>query len=401
MDGLGHALEAQGLVDLAALKTTIIFFETDPRCRELLEARRVKPGAYLSGTEDAHHVKGSVFALTDANFFNLRSLLATCTSLRILFIAGGSPCVGFSQANPGGRGIDDPNSNMVWTIPVISTVARDSLPDSTAVIYLLENVDMKESRKPPLDSVMGNSGIKICASTLLSCRRPREYWTNLVTAQPKPLLVSADSVLDKGWRPLWELCSPTKPSDRFATFLRPFSPGKPREFPARYHRLPLSMYSEHGLVYRPSAPRHILEKIKDLVARCARCNTQDLKELNGRSTKLRGELCDWIHSEGGIEFLRPLNGRERDRALGFPPDASALPGEEQELSLTWGRLEASGNTFAVSVVAHIVSPLAEAILKGGCPPLRPGFPSTRTAEEALRALGAASHQPLPQTNRRH
>ena len=135
--------------------------------------------------------------------------------------------------------------------------------------------------------------------------------------------------------------------------------------------------------------------------RCARCDTHDLKEVGGSSTKRRAELCDWIHLGGGIEHLRPLNGRERDLCLGFPPNASALPGEEQELTIHWGRLEASGNSFAVKIVAHLVRPLAEAILAGGRPPLLAGFPSTPDSATALQALGAASTKPLQQSNRRH
>ena len=210
MDGLGHALESLGIVDLPALHVTVIFFETDTRCRTLLQARRVKLGAYLSSTKDAAGAAGSVFALTEADFFSLRSLLGSCPQLRLLFIGGGSPCVGFSQANPGGRGIDDPHSNMVWTIPVLATVAKSLLPSDVSVVFLLENVDMRESRKPPLDTVLGVTGRKACASLLLACRRPREYWTNLVTSTPSAVEVDFNSLLDEGWRPLWELLSPLR-----------------------------------------------------------------------------------------------------------------------------------------------------------------------------------------------
>ena len=400
MDGLGHALESLGISDLDALHVTVIFFETDSRCRQLLRARRVKSGAYLSDVKDSTGEVGSVFALTDADFFYLGTLINSCPLLRVFFVGGGSPCVGFSQANPGGRGIDDPASNMIWTIPVIATKARELISPDTAVVFFLENVDMHPSRRPPLDQTLGVPGVKACASLYLPCRRPREYWTNLESHLPPELCPDLDAVLDDGWRPLWELLARTTSSSRFGTFLRPFSAGHPREFPASYCRLPLSMYSEQGLVYRPDSPPRTLEKIKELVARCCRCNTSDLKESGGRSVKLRGELCDWIHLKGGSEWLRPLNGRERDLALGFPSFASALPGEETESSITWGRLEASGNSFAVPVIAALVKPLATAILSGIAPPLLPGFPSTPTASAALAALGASSSTPLAKENRR-
>ena len=159
------------------------------------------------------------------------------------------------------------------------------------------------------------------------------------------------------------------------------------------------MYSENGLVFRPDAPPAQLEKIRDLVRRCVRCNTSDLKTLGGGAVKLRGELAEWIHLQGGDKWLRPLNGRERDRCLGFPDFASALPGEEDESSITWGRLEATGNSYAVDVVAALLLPLCQAILQGEVPKLLPGFPSVSSASEALRALGASSSQPLPNVRR--
>ena len=204
------------------------------------------------------------------------------------------------------------------------------------------------------------------------------------------------SVLGAGWRPLWELLGAKTARPRFGTFLRPFSAGAPREFPVDFPRLPLSMYSEKGLVYLASAPRKVPEKIKDLVTRCARCDTSALKESGSKAVVLRGELCKYIHKEGGLEWIRPLNGRERDKALGFPPDASALAGEEQEspTSFSWGRLEASGNAFSPAIVAALLKPLCSAILQGGVPPLRPGFPNQTSAESALKALGASSSAPL-------
>ena len=287
---------------------------------------------------------------------------------------------------------------MMWTLPVLATRLRHQLPPSVSVVFFLENVDMAASRKPPIDEVLGVTGLKACASRCLPCNRPREFWSNLIFELSSPKEVSATSVLDSGWRPLWELLGGTSKS-KFGTFLRPFPPGKPREFPAAYTRLPLSTYSETGLVYRPDAPPEVLAKIKDLTRRCARCDTRDLKTVGGSAVKLRGELCDYVHSSG-LRWVRPLNGRERDLCLGFPPDASALPGEEPESSINWGRLEATGNSYAVSVVADLLRPLAEAILSSSVPPLRPGFPSTMTAADALAALGASSAEPLQGSNSR-
>ena len=401
MDGLGYALEASGISDFKKLGVLMIFFETDTRCRKLLAARRVRPGAFLSSAPDAEGLVGSVFAFTDADCFYLQTLLQACPSLKLVFIGGGSPCVGFSQANPSGKGINDPRSNMVWSIPVLANRARAFLPASVSVVFFLENVDMQAHRRPPLDETLHVPGIKSCASAVLPCNRPREYWLNLDTSPPPPIEVKVKDYLDPGWAPLWDLDKgeSDRPLRRFGTFLRPFGPGAPREYPAQFTRLPLSMYSESGLVFRPDAPPAQLEVIRDLVRRCVHCNTSDLKTVGGAAVKLRGELAEWIHLKGGSAFLRPLNGRERDRCLGFPPFASALPGEEGEDSITWGRLEATGNSYAVAVVASLLRPLCKAILAGSVPKLLPGTPTVSSASAALQALGAVSSQPLPNRRR--
>ena len=397
MDGLGHALELNGVTDLQALGVVIIFFEVDSRCRRLLRTRRVKLHSYLSDVKDSEGAPGSVFALSDAEFFLLNSLLDSCPMLQLLFVGGGSPCVGFSAANPRGRGVNDPASNMIWTIPVLAARARQRLPATVSVVFFLENVDMPGSRKPPLDEIFGVSGVKACASLYGPCNRPREFWTNLPIHLDSASTVDPPSVLDKGWKPLWELLGTSKSRPKFCTFLRPFPPGRPQEFSVAFTRLPLSMYSEFGLVYRPDSSKEALSKLKDLVLRCARCDTHDLKTVGGSAVKLRGELCEYTHSSN-YKVVRPLNGRERDLCLGFPPNASSLPGEEADLSMNWDRLSATGNSYSVPVVACIVRALTSAIKSGSVPLLLPGMPSVLTPAAALSALGASSSAPLRQGN---
>jgi hypothetical protein len=59
MDGLGHALESLGIADFSAHSAVIVYFEVDSRCRRLLHARRVRPGAYLSDVADSEGLQGS------------------------------------------------------------------------------------------------------------------------------------------------------------------------------------------------------------------------------------------------------------------------------------------------------------------------------------------------------
>ena len=97
MDGLGNAFDMCGISELEAHKVLVICFETDARCRKLLRARRHRPNYYVSSAIDASNTEGSVFALTDAEFFVLDWLLLSCPNIRLVLVAGGSPCVGFSS----------------------------------------------------------------------------------------------------------------------------------------------------------------------------------------------------------------------------------------------------------------------------------------------------------------
>ena len=80
MDGLGYALEKSGVSEFKKLNVLMIFFETDIRCRNLLQARRSRPGAILSSAPDSEGLVGSVFALTDGGGFLLQTLLAAWSS---------------------------------------------------------------------------------------------------------------------------------------------------------------------------------------------------------------------------------------------------------------------------------------------------------------------------------
>ena len=168
----------------------------------------------------------------------------------------------------------------------------------------------------------------------------------------------------------------------------------PREFPADYPRLPLSCYNEQGLVYRPDSPPDVITQLKSLVVSNMRIDTSDLKKPGGKAVALRAKVSDFIHKQGGISHLRPLSPSERDRALGFPDTASALEDDPDHTALDWGRMDASGSSFAVKVVEHIFSPLADHILRDVPLALRPGFPTVATAASALQALGASSTAPL-------
>lgn len=398
MDGLGYALDLVGLGDWLRQHSLSIMFETDPRCRRLLAKRRVRQGVALSQAPDASDGSptGSVFALTDDDCSLLKELLDVAVNLKHLLIAGGSPCVGFSGAKPGGRGIDDPESRKLWALPVLVAVAKAHRPQ-LGVYFILENVEMGP-RAPPLEEVFGVPVVHMCTSLVLPANRPRIYITNLIAPKLEAVEVDPVAPLAIGWRPLWELLPDRGQPDRsqpprFGTFLRPFGPGRPREFPAKYHRLPLSCYNERGLVYRPDAPAAILDQIRGLIKSGMRIPTHDLKKLGGKSIEQRGKVAAFIHQDGNSRWLRPVSATERDLCLGFPALASSLDDSSEHSALDWDRMEATGNAFAVPVVASLLRPLASHLLSGSALPLHPGAPSCLNAASALELLGASSTQP--------
>ena len=127
-------------------------------------------------------------------------------------------------------------------------------------------------------------------------------------------------------------------------------------------------------------------------------DTADLKQPGSESVRRRGDLAKWIRVDGGLEVLRPLNADERDRALGFATGASRPAQADDSGNLEWQRMEASGNAFAVPVVAHVCRPFFEAVVQGSTPRTKGARLRLSTPAAALERLGAASTTPLVQVN---
>ena len=202
----------------------------------------------------------------------------------------------------------------------------------------------------------------------------------------EPSSVDVSLCLADGWRPLWEFPGrERRPDLRFSTFLRPFARGFPSEYPADYERLPLHSYSDRGLVYLPGAAQPLLEELKSYVESSVRINTKDVEKAGSAAMQARARLAEWIHKEQGSAILRPLSGWERDVALGFPRGASSLPGEESS-GFVFGQLSATGNSFAVPVLAHILRPIARALLQHQPVDIGVGWPAAKSKEVALKTL---------------
>jgi hypothetical protein len=402
MDGLGHALDLLGTQHCFPTKAVCLLFEVDDRCRQILKIHRVRPGVLLSSLKDDEGVVGSALAPSQDSNQLLRSILSQLPSLRIILLVGGSPCVGFSRANAKRAGIFDPQSEKMWAMPVLASKLRaltsENVENPVEVIYFVENVVMSDTPADvanckAVSETMGVPPVLIQAGLRCMADRERNYWTNLQVPLPlPPLVLDVGLFLAEGWRPIWEFPSGIPmPEKRFATFLRPLKPFTPKEYPAPFTRLSLHAYSDRGLLYRPDTSGKDLLLLKELVSQCVRIKTKDLRDPNASCVKARIRLVEEIHLRGADRFLRPLTGPERDLCLGFPAGASSLPTDAKD-GFVWEPLQATGNAFAVPIIAHILQPIARFLLREDCPipEVLPGFPTVASKEEAVFSLSPAA-----------
>ncbi len=139
MSGLHVAMASHGILDTDGV--AVIMFETDEHCRRIL-MKFVSFNSLLSPFEDSDSMAGSVFWLTDGG---LESILSSLPDLLAVAFFAGSPCVGFSEAKKFSRGIDDPESAKMWSVPVLVARSKAHLSVShpgrpVEVPFVLENV---------------------------------------------------------------------------------------------------------------------------------------------------------------------------------------------------------------------------------------------------------------------
>ena len=121
------------------------------------------------------------------------------------------------------------------------------------------------------------------------------------------------------------------------------------------------------------------------MASSVRISTRDIRLPNSAAIKARASLVHWIHQEEGHRLLRPLNGGERDRLLGFDSGASSLP-EDPNYFYVLGQHQSSGNSFSVHVVSHVLQPWANWVINSGVPPTVPGLPTITDFDTAVKAI---------------
>lgn len=97
-------------------------------------------------------------------------------------LIGGSPCQGFSIA---GKQLNfaDPRSKLLFEYIGILNAIKAKNPN---VLFLLENVPMKDEYKNAISNCVGTEPIVIDSALLSAQRRKRIYWTNIQgVSQPK------------------------------------------------------------------------------------------------------------------------------------------------------------------------------------------------------------------------
>ena len=92
-----------------------------------------------------------------------------------LFI-GGSPCQDFSYAKTDGTGIEGERSGLFWEYVRLLNEVKEKNPD---VLFLLENVPMKQEWQDILTKALGVEPIEINSNLVSAQNRRRLFWTNI------------------------------------------------------------------------------------------------------------------------------------------------------------------------------------------------------------------------------
>lgn len=94
---------------------------------------------------------------------------------QIDLLIGGSPCQGFSRAGMC-LNFNDPRSKLFFEYVNILNKIKQSNPN---VMFLLENVKMKNEWRDVITSYLGVQPIEINSKLVSGQNRPRVYWTNI------------------------------------------------------------------------------------------------------------------------------------------------------------------------------------------------------------------------------
>ena len=351
---------------------------------------------------------GSVKALIDDSFRLLHQLLRHYSSAESWIIVAGSPCQGFSSANPYGAGFKDHRSQLLWTIPaIIGELSRAiSFMDIDVVVhFIVENVIPRtKAQRRVFDLLLQTAAIMIDSGSFSGIARPRLWWTSFPLDSPSSPSPSLDllSFLSPPWRPLWELYHGHQASRRFGTRLRPCDPHQPAECPLPWRRFPLTMYGLNHLVYRSDASPDELQSLRQRVHEgITLAPPQDARppHVVQEAVDRRVNFAHWLHLEGGSSLCRCLSPSEVEIGMCYPPDsslppASSLYGLASE-DVVWLRHTLLGNAFSAHSISHVLSPLEPLFSGHGLPPAPRDFSTMVSDFAGAQVLANQALRPSP------
>lgn len=133
-------------------------------------------------------------------------------------ILAGSPCQGFSSMGFG-KALDDPRSKLFWVFVEILEYTKTKNP---SVLFLLENVRMKEQYMGIISNAVKVYPVCINSNRVSAQDRIRYYWTNIRTKYNRGLgidIVDIPQPEDKGVliRDILEYGEPRKVDKKFET----------------------------------------------------------------------------------------------------------------------------------------------------------------------------------------
>ena len=241
-----HVLNSLGIPPGPASGIKVIMFEADPPARAVLESKADKSEwLHFSDDKDKAGEIGPVLALTDDGCHLFLATFDRHKEIKHVLFAGGSPCQGFSRANPNSKGVRDPRSALIWVFHALSAAALAHLKGKASVAVVFENVVvMRDSAiEKNISKLFGTAPQIANASFWIACDRDRNFWSSypaLPLPDPEGTPPDFDAILSPGWRLLWELTGSSR-RPRFSCFLRPWPPGGPPENITSFWKFSLHM----------------------------------------------------------------------------------------------------------------------------------------------------------------
>ena len=292
----------------------------------------------------------------------LQSIIAHHGSDKRYLITGGFPCQDLSKANKHGQGLLGARSGLFAPLAVIVATLMKEAEDS---IFFIENVPPREPHwRGELDRVFGVDSFIGQAHHIMPTLRTRLIWTNVTDlTMPAKTQQNKSSILDKGWISApTALGFPGKERDRWATFTRPFGPGGPPEWKSGFTHLSLRTYVMNNLVVKADINEQQKQQLIKLIRDSDAFDPAYDKTVD---CDIRGRLVTYINDTNHT-IIRPLNGRERARALGYPyHKLHTQPDDPQPFSdHDWKVIATLGNAWPIPLIQHLMQQFVPQFVSG-------------------------------------